>query len=51
MDGQYVYAGIATMFFRKVNPDPDGGTQVDSYKLVKGYHYEHDVFVLEVQPK
>lgn len=53
MDGQYVYAGIATLFFRKMAGRPLGANgylpdcPIHSYKLV---HQRNgvDVFTLEV---
>jgi len=48
MNGEFVYAGIATRFFRKVNNNPLEGPQVHSYRLVKGALF--DTFVLE-EPK
>jgi hypothetical protein len=44
MDGEVVYAGIVTRFFRKVDTSLEG-TQVHSYRLVKGPLA--DTFILE----
>jgi hypothetical protein len=47
MDGKVVFAGIATCFFRKVNPNPQEGPQVYSYKLRRSAIDGLDEFVLE----
>lgn len=47
MDGKVVWAGIATKYFRKVNPNPKEGPQVYSYILRPSITEAIDVFVLE----